>query len=137
MKDKCPAKEANSACKYEIPVQIRTPGQMEAVKSALVEMQAQRVLLMRMIEQMEGGYADPNLSIEMTKLWKMLQDQSSDRDTVKLTLEAGGNNASAGMISRIFGGEAGDRLAIANGPVDTQSVMEDFVEAEVIETHEE
>ena len=133
MKDKCPAKEANSACKYEIPVQIRTPGQMEAVKAALVEMQAQRVLLMRMIEQMEGGYADPNLSIEMSKLWKMLQDQGSDNNTVKLTLEAGGNNASAGMISRIFGDNAGERLAIANEPVSAQSVMEDFVEAEVIE----
>jgi hypothetical protein len=37
------------------------------------------------------------------------------------------------MISRIFGGEAGDRLAIANQPVDAQSVMADIVEAEVIE----
>jgi hypothetical protein len=133
MKDKCPAKEANSSCKYDIPVSIRTPGQMEAVKAALVEMQTQRVLLMRMIEQMEGGYADPNLTIEMNRLWKMLQDQSSNGDTVKLTLEAGGQAASAGMISRIFGGEAGDRLAIANQPVDAQSVMADIVEAEVIE----
>jgi hypothetical protein len=133
MKDKCPAKEANSSCKYDIPVSIRTPGQMEAVKAALVEMQTQRVLLMRMIEQMEGGYADPNLTIEMSKLWKMLQDQGGSGDTVKLTLEAGGNAASAGMISRIFGNDAGDRLAIANQPVDAQSVMADIVEAEVIE----
>ena len=133
MKDKCPAREPNSACKYEIPVQIRTPAQMEAVKAALVEMQAQRVLLMRMIEQTEGGYADPNLTIEMSKLWKMLQDQSTSSDTVKLTLEAGGQAASAGMISRIFGDSAGERLAIANGPVDSQSVIENFIEAEVIE----
>lgn len=133
MSAKCPAKEANASCKYEIPVTIRTLGQVEAVKSAIIEMQAQRVLLMRMIEQTEGGYADPNLSIEMAKLWKMLQDQSASGDTVKLTLEAGGQAASAGMISRIFGSSAGDRLAIANEPVDTQSVIESFVEAEVID----
>jgi hypothetical protein len=63
----------------------------------------------------------------------MLQDQGGSGDTVKLTLEAGGNAASAGMISRIFGNDAGDRLAIANQPVDAQSVMADIVEAEVIE----
>lgn len=133
MKDKCPAREANASCKYDIPVTIRTPGQMEAVKAALTEMQVQRVLLMRMIEQTEGGYVDENLSREMTRAWKMLQDQSSSGDTVKLTLEAGGQAASAGMISRIFGSDAGDRLAIANGPVDSQAVMENFIEAEVIE----
>ena len=121
MKDKCPAAEPGSACKYDIPVQIRTLEQMESVKAALVEMQTQRVLLMRMIEQMEGGYADPNLTSEMTRLWKMLQDQGADKDTVKLTLEAGGQQASAGMISRIFGSSAGattGRAGVATGHAD-------------------
>lgn len=133
MRSKCPAMTPDSACAYDIPVQIRTPAQLDAVQSAIVEMQAQRVLLMRMIEQSEGGYADPNLSAEIKRLWDMMKDRSAGSDTVKLTLEAGGQAASAGMISRIFGDNAGNRLAIANEPVDTQSVMADIVEAEVIE----
>lgn len=133
MKDKCPAMTPGADCVYEIPVQIRTPAQLDAVQSAIIEMQAQRVLLMRMIEQREGGYADPNLSIEIARLWKMMNDRSSAGDTVKLTLEAGGQAASAGMISRIFGENAGNRLAELEAPRDSQSVIAEVIEAEVIE----
>jgi hypothetical protein len=132
MRDKCPAQRQDQECVYDIPVQIRTPAQLDALQAALVEMQAQRVLIMRMIEQREGGYADPNLTTEMSRLWKMLQDRGADRDTVKLTLEAGGQQASAGMISRIFGERAGERLAALEGPRDTQNVIE-VLEAEVID----
>ena len=132
MKDKCPAMTPGADCVYEIPVQIRTPAQLDAVQSAIVEMQAQRVLLMRMIEQREGGYADPNLSIEIARLWKMMQDRGSAGDTVKLTLEAGGQAASAGMISRIFGNDAGNRLAALEAPRDSQTVIAEVLEAEVI-----
>jgi hypothetical protein len=133
MKDKCPAMTPGADCVYEIPVQIRTPAQLDAVQSAIIEMQAQRVLLMRMIEQREGGYADPNLSIEIARLWKMMSDRSSAGDTVKLTLEAGGQAASAGMISRIFGENAGNRLAELEAPRDSQTVIAEVLEAEVIE----
>jgi hypothetical protein len=132
MKDKCPAREDDSACKYEIPVQIRTPAQVEAVRRSLAEMQVQRVLRMVMIEQMEGGYADPNLTIEMNRAWKMLTDLGIDANSFKLTVEAGGQQASAGMISRIFGERAGERLAALEAPRDTQSVVGDVFEAEVI-----
>lgn len=120
-------------CVYEIPVQIRTPAQLDAVQAAMVEMQAQRVLLMRMIEQREGGYADPNLSMEINRLWKMLRDRGTAGDTVRLTLEAGGQAASAGMISRIFGSSAGQRLAELEAPVDTQSVVAEVIDAEVVD----
>ena len=133
MKDKCPAMRPGQECVYDIPVQVRTPGQLAAVQDALIEMQAQRVLLMRMIEQTEGGYADPNLSAEIQRLWKMMADRGSSSDTFKLTVEAGGQQASAGMISRIFGSSAGERLSIASEPVDTQTVVGDIVEADVVD----
>jgi hypothetical protein len=133
MKDKCPAAQPDQECVYEIPVQIRTPAQLDAVQSAIMEMQVQRVLRMVMIEQTEGGYADPNLSIEIARAWKMMQDRSSGSDTVKLTLEAGGQAASAGMISRIFGENAGNRLAELEAPRTSQSVIAEVIEAEVIE----
>ena len=65
MKDKCPEMQPHSDCVYEIPVQLRTPAQFDALQGALIEIQTKRVLLMQMIEQREGGYADPNLSAEM------------------------------------------------------------------------
>lgn len=133
MKAKCPAMEAGSACKYEIPVQVRTPAQIDSVMAALVEMQTQRVLRMTMIEQTEGGYADENLSREMKRLWEMMKDRQSGKDTVKLTLEAGGSAASAGMISRIFGENAGSRLAALEAPRDTQDVVGQVFEAEVVD----
>ena len=69
----------------------------------------------------------------MNRLWKMLQDRSTGKDTFKLTVEAGGQSASAGMISRIFGEQAGQRLAELEAPRDTQSVIAEVIEAEVIE----
>ncbi len=133
IRKKCPAMQPGHSCAYELPVQIRTPGQVDAVRRALAEMQVQRVLRMAMIEQAEGGYADPNLTLEVARAWKMLTDLGINTDTVKLTLEAGGQAASAGMISRIFGDRAGQRLTELEAPVDTQTVMAEVVEAEVVE----
>ena len=124
MKDKCPASTPGADCVYEIPVQIRTPAQREALADSLIEMQAQRVLRMTMIEQTEGGYADPNLTIETTRLWKMLQDRAASKETFKLTVEAGGTQASAGMISRIFGSGAGERLAELEPARNVQDVVD-------------
>ena len=124
MAAKCPAMTPGSDCLYEIPVTIRTPGQRVALQDSLIEMQTQRVLFMRMIEMAEGGYADPNLTIEEGRLWKMLQDVAANKDTFKLTVEAGGSTASAGMISRIFGSDAGDRLAALEPARDVQTVVD-------------
>lgn len=128
IRDKCAVAEPGSSCKYEIPVQLRTPAQLQALQSALIEMQTHRVLRMSMFEQHEGGYSDPNLSTELARLWKMVGDQADGKATFKLTVEASGQPGSAGMISRIFGEEAGGRLtAIEQGPpaVDTQSVVDE------------
>jgi hypothetical protein len=135
MKDKCPASTPGSDCLYEIPVQIRTPAQRMALQDSLVEMQTQRVLRMTMIEQTEGGYADPNLSAEMSRLWKMTGDAAEGKDTFKLTVEAGGSHASAGVISRIFGSEAGDRLTAAEPARSVQDVVDAaaIFDAEVVD----
>lgn len=135
MAAKCPAMTPGSDCHYDIPVTIRTPGQRLSLQDSLIEMQSQRVLLMRMVEQVEGGYADPNLTTEMARLWKMLQDVAASKDTFKLTVEAGGSTASAGMISRIFGSEAGDRLAELEPARDVQTVVDaaGVFDAEVVD----
>lgn len=133
MKAKCPKMTPGADCAYEIPVTIRTPGQLDAAASALIEMQLQRVLLMRMIEQREGGYSDPNLSTEIARAWRMLKDRMSGSDTIKLTLEASGQVASAGLVSRLWGDEAGQRLAALEAPRLAQSVVDDIVDAQLVD----
>ena len=135
MKDKCPESTPGDDCHFEIPVQIRTPAQRAALQDSLIEMQTKRVLRMTMIEETEGGYADPNLTIETGRLWKMLQERDAGKDTFKLTVEAGGQQASAGMISRIFGEQAGNRLAEIEPVRDVQSVVDaaGVFEAELVE----
>src|SRR5215469_3444587 len=68
LKDKCPGFKPNANCLYNIPIEIKTTAQRKALQSALIEMQAQRVLFMQMAEDLEGGYADPNLSNELDRL---------------------------------------------------------------------
>ncbi len=134
MANKCPAFTPGDDCHYNIPVTIRTPAQREALADALIEMQAQRVLFARMIEQVEGGYPDPNLTIEAKGLWKMLQDRAANKDTFKVTVEASATPGGAGMISRLFGSSAGERLAEIEPAHDVQAVVEaaGVFEAEVV-----
>lgn len=132
MANKCPVRQPDADCAYEIPVQIRTPAQLEAVEAALLEMQTQRVLLMRMIEQREGGYADPNLTAEIKLLRQMIKDRADGGNSFKLTVEGRGPSASAGMISRVFGERAGARLNELEAPRDTQTVIAEVLDAEVV-----
>lgn len=132
IKDKCAAAEPGSSCKYEIPIELRTPAQFQALRRALIEMQTHRVLRMNFFEEVEGGYSDPNTSIELGRLWRMIGDEADGNSTFRLTVEASGNPAQAGMISRIFGQEAGDRLALPQA-VPSQTVIDEsgILDAEV------
>jgi hypothetical protein len=134
-KDKCPGFEPDSECAYEIPMVIQTTTQARALRKLLLGMQAQRVVVMRMFEQLEGGYADPNLSAEMSRLQKMLNDDSSaerDRASVKIEVTSDGN---AGFISRMFGGDTEHRVNALPEPMEASRMLEasGIFEGEVIE----
>lgn len=134
LSEKCPGYEPDSNCLYNIPVQIRTREQVKATRQGLMEMQTQRVLFMRMAEDIEGGYADPNLTKEITVLDKMIGAyEESEREGFSLTINARGQGSSdqagSGMISRLFGKEAGNRaMEIEGGPVPA----DDIIEAEIL-----
>jgi hypothetical protein len=133
---KCPAMEPKSNCVYDIPMEIRTKDQLDALQDSLIEIQAQRVAFMRMSEDLEGGYADPNLSNELDRLGKMIQrkqDSQDERVSINIQAQARGQ---AGMISRIFGRDAGDSVrALPGGPISVERAMEDspILDAEVID----
>jgi len=112
---KCPMFEENSTCAYDIPITIRTKEQAQALMDTLVEMQAQRVLLMKMAEDMEGGHADPILSGEIDRVMKLLKTKHDmEQEGFSLTVTAK-QNGQAGIVDRIFG-EMGNTQALRELP---------------------
>ena len=134
MKDKCPGYQPHHACAYEIPVEVHTMPQRAAVWDSMLAMQFQRVLRMQMVEQLEGGYVDQNLSAEIDRLARMLKARAdTEKSGFSLHVE-GSVQGDTGMLSRIFGKEAGTGMSALPAPERAQ----DIVEAEIIseETYE-
>lgn len=138
---KCPAFEPGAACVYEIPVEIRTKDQLAAVQAALIEMQTKRVLRGSLMEEVEGGYMDPNLSAEMDRLNRLIKTRHEmEAEGFSLTIKANQAGATAqagaGVLSRIFGREASEPARELPAPVEVKSVAEQMgiiEDAEVIE----
>jgi hypothetical protein len=132
--EKCPAYEPDSNCAYNIPISVRTREQFKALNYGMLEMQAQRVMFMRFAEEAEGGYADPNLSKEISLLNKMsAQIAEMEREGFSLTISAKGSGpqgAESGMISRIFGSNTGQKVQeLEGGPIQADA----YIDAEIIE----
>ena len=131
---KCPAFLAGSNCAYNIPVTIRTKDQMQALQNSLIDMQAQRIMFMKMAEDLEGGYADPNLSSEIDRLQKMIKTKTElEQDSFSVKFEAKGTNGQAGIMSRLFGKEAGDQARALPQEISADKVI---VEMDVIDVEE-
>jgi hypothetical protein len=130
MKDKCPAMTPGADCAYEIPVKIRTSSQLAALHDSLIEMQTQRVLQMRLIEQVEGGYVDANLSSEIDRLNKMIKSKlDAQKEGFSIKIEGSSTAAGAGMIGRVFGTEVSSKMgALPAGESDSQ----DYIDVEIL-----
>ena len=110
----CPAHNPGHSCAYAIPVEIRTKDQLQAAMRAMVEMQGQRVLFARFAEELDGQGADPAVSGELDRFFRLLKDMkdiSDTRDVLKFQMEA---HAGAGVLSRLFGEEVGQRARTVN-----------------------
>lgn len=141
---KCPAFDPGSSCVYEIPVEIRTKDQLAAVQAALIEMQTKRVLLGSLMEQVEGGYMDPNLSAELDRLNRLIKTRHEmEAEGFSLTIKANQSStttqAGAGVLSRLFGREASEPARELPAPVEIQTVAEQMgiiEDAELIEVED-
>jgi hypothetical protein len=99
----CPAFKPANTCAYNLPIEVKTPEQLKALNTAMLEMQAQRVMFMRMAEELNGGYADPNVSQEIDRYQKMLKnikELDESKEFIQITAQ---RNASQGVLSAIFG----------------------------------
>lgn len=134
---KCPMFEPGSTCAYDIPITIRTKEQMTALMDSMVEMQAQRVLFMKMAEDAEGGYADPNLSSEIDRLGNLMKKKHDmEQEGFSLTVTAK-QSGQISMVDRIFGdiGNTKPLHELESGPQRPENVLEQLgvVDAEIVE----
>lgn len=136
LREKCPGFKPNANCLYNIPIEVKTKEQLKAVQDALVEMQTQRVLFMQMAEDLEGGYADPNLSSEMDRLQRMIKAKTdSEKDTFSMTINATQSNSAQSFFEKTFGQGASTKLRVLDNPVLADEVIKEseIYEAEVID----
>lgn len=130
---RCPAFQEHVECAYRIPVEIRTKQQLQAVLTAMLEMQTSRVMFARFAEELEGQGMDPNLSNEMDRLFKLVKDFKDiedTRDLVRIEMEAKG---SAGVLSRIFGEKAATKANELSEPVTDDQLNEFILNAEIVD----
>ena len=133
---KCPMFEENTTCAYNIPITIRTKEQMTALMDSMVEMQAQRVLFMKMAEDMEGGMVDPVLSSEIDRLGKLMKTKHEmEQEGFSLTVTAK-QQGQMSMVDRIFG-DIGNTKPLHELPapmsVQDAATQLNFIDAEIID----
>lgn len=117
VRDNCPAFKEDNECAFSLPVEVKTKDQMKSLLTAIVEMQAQRVAFMRFQEELNGGYADPNVSQEIERLFKIIgnmKDLETNKEFVQITAS---RETSNGVLSQIFGDKA-HALKELNKPID-------------------
>jgi hypothetical protein len=136
LREKCPGYKPNANCLYNIPLEIKTAAQVQALQNSLITMQTQRILFMKMAEDIEGGYADPNLSSEMDRLQRMLKSKAeAEKEGFSLKIEASASANTTGLFTRLLGEDAAGRLAGIEAPVKADDVIvaSEIWEAEVLE----
>jgi hypothetical protein len=125
----CPSYQPGNSCAYNIPVVIRTKDQRQALLRTLVEIQTQRIMMGSFAEQV-NGQPDAMVGVEMDRLFKMVEGwKRIEEQTTKLNIgiSASGPDAdgSMGMISRLFGSEAGNNARMLEVPVLSDTIIED------------
>jgi hypothetical protein len=106
VKDNCPAFKPDNPCAFNLPVEVKTRDQLKGLINALLEMQGQRVAFSKFAEDLNGGYPDPNVGVEMDRFFKMLKtikELDDNREMMRVTVERKG---AAGVLSGLFGDKA-------------------------------
>lgn len=130
----CDAFLADHTCAYDTQVTLRTRTQRDAADDTMEEILYERAIRGYLMEQANGGYPDSNVSSEFdryAKFKRIRAETAQDRFTAKIEVSQQGN---MGMISRIFGEQAGESARALNAPQDTNDVRRQLgvVDAEII-----
>jgi len=129
----CPSFTPGSACAYQIPVVIKTKDQRQAVMTALMEIQTQRILMGSFSEQVLGT-PDTQVGREIDRLFTIIEKAKAiEENTSKLRISVDANGdqgPTMGLISRLFGEQAGQNAKALDRPMMTDELIE---EAEMID----
>jgi hypothetical protein len=109
--------------------------QLQGWASTLLEIQMQRVVMLRMAEEVSGGSPDAALSQELDRMSRLqLQFKELFEDGFSLSLHVKGSGAAgSGLISRLFGPEAGSINRESNQAIDPRAaehVVASFIDVE-------
>lgn len=106
--DKCPHYKAGATCYFRNQVTVKDSSSLVDLMKMMLEMQGERVLFGRLIEQSEGGYLDGNLSKEMKLLMDLMKDFKEviapPKEEVIIKASAPAQSGGGGILSQIFGG---------------------------------
>lgn len=126
----CPAFKPQNTCAFNLPIEVKSKEQLKSLLTTVIEMQGQRVAFMRFAEELNGGYADPNLSQEIDRLLKLVgnvKDLESNKEFVQITAS---RQSSGGVLSAIFGDKT-QMLKEMNNPLSeekTTMIIKDSLE---------
>jgi hypothetical protein len=96
--------QPHAVCAFDIPIEVKTVEQAAALRSGLIEMQSKRVAMLQFAEDVNGGQPDPNLSVELDRLWKHLSAKAEIEDTrssIDFSFKAKGGGQT--LLDTIFG----------------------------------
>lgn len=130
----CPEFQAGADCAFDIPVEIKTREQLVAMLTGMLEIQTQRALFARFAEELEGGFPTEKTSFELDRLMKMtksVKEIQDDREFLEIHVKG---RAQAGVLSRLFGEEAGQKARGLPAPVDETRTNELLAEVMDVET---
>ena len=127
----CPAMKPDSACAFNLPLEVKTKEQLKALLNAIIEMQGSRVAFARFAEELNGGYPDPNTGQEIDRLFKIikqLKELEENKEFVRMTVE---RQTSGGVMSALFGDRASTLRQLPNDGLseeDTTRIISDNLE---------
>lgn len=127
----CPAMKPDSACAFNLPIEVKTKDQLKALLNTIIEMQGARVAFSRFAEELNGGYPDPNTGQEIDRLFKIvkqLKELEENKEFVRMTVE---RQTSGGVLSALFGERANNLKQLPDGGLNeeqTTKIISDSLE---------
>jgi hypothetical protein len=134
--ERCPESRPGASCAYGIPIVLDTPAAKEAADNVVDTIRFKRIAFGHVIEQLEGGYMDPNLTKEIDA-WDRSRSKKreEEKDTFTLTMKASSKAAAgSGMLSRMFGRDPADSQKALPVSVPAERIFEEsgIAEAEIV-----
>ena len=92
---------------------VKTVSDVQALEAGLISMQTQRVMFIRMQEDLEGGGVNVNLSSELDRLTRMIKLQREGRaDRFNINISGSSKPGEPGILGSMFGSNVADAQQI-------------------------